>query len=273
MRQKDAFTLIELLVVIAIISILAAITFPVFARAKDGAYRSSDINNMNQLRTAIQLYKADQGAYPPALLGYVSLYQSGPNAGNVIPADQVQGALYPKRVQSIETFRPAYNRVGNNLTTTAVWPARWVNPAETDPLRLQRFGTSDTVQRAVFNGTCSEVNAQYYAVSGYDVARVPDGAGGFRYELRYALFWSGYGVPTSPCATDGSGLGSPTDDPRQLGYTDPPDTSVVTWNSYYRDYSNGAVTRTKRDIVLFVGGSARAYDSASVAERSWQVAP
>jgi prepilin-type N-terminal cleavage/methylation domain-containing protein len=36
LRQRRAFTLIELLVVIAIISILAAILFPVFARARTG---------------------------------------------------------------------------------------------------------------------------------------------------------------------------------------------------------------------------------------------
>ena len=42
-RKQRAFTLIELLVVIAIISILAAILFPVFARARENARRISCI--------------------------------------------------------------------------------------------------------------------------------------------------------------------------------------------------------------------------------------
>ena len=72
MSRRNAFTLIELLVVIAIIGILSAIIFPVFARMKDSAYKSGDLTNMNSIRTALQLYRADQGAYPPTLLGYAS---------------------------------------------------------------------------------------------------------------------------------------------------------------------------------------------------------
>jgi len=40
--KHNAFTLIELLVVIAIIAILAAILFPVFARAREKARQSGD---------------------------------------------------------------------------------------------------------------------------------------------------------------------------------------------------------------------------------------
>ncbi len=39
-KRISAFTLIELLVVIAIIAILAAILFPVFARARENARRA-----------------------------------------------------------------------------------------------------------------------------------------------------------------------------------------------------------------------------------------
>lgn len=54
-----AFTLIELLVVIAIIAILAAILFPVFARAKDAAKKTSSLSNVKQLGTSNLLYAAD----------------------------------------------------------------------------------------------------------------------------------------------------------------------------------------------------------------------
>lgn len=58
MRRK-AFTLIELLVVIAIIAILAAILFPVFARAKEAAKKTAGLAQMKQLATAVMMYAAD----------------------------------------------------------------------------------------------------------------------------------------------------------------------------------------------------------------------
>lgn len=58
-RYKRAFTLIELLVVISIIAVLAAILFPVFARARENARRSSCMSNMKQLGLAFMQYTQD----------------------------------------------------------------------------------------------------------------------------------------------------------------------------------------------------------------------
>lgn len=52
----SGFTLIELLVVVAIIAILAALLFPVFAKARGSAHRSSCQSNLKQLSTAFDLY-------------------------------------------------------------------------------------------------------------------------------------------------------------------------------------------------------------------------
>jgi len=63
--DKKGFTLIELLVVIAIISILAAILFPVFARARESARAASCLSNMKQMGLAIEMYKQDYDSYYP----------------------------------------------------------------------------------------------------------------------------------------------------------------------------------------------------------------
>jgi prepilin-type N-terminal cleavage/methylation domain-containing protein/prepilin-type processing-associated H-X9-DG protein len=54
--MKRAFTLIELLVVIAIIAILAAILFPVFARAKEAAKKTACLSNSKQNALAVLMY-------------------------------------------------------------------------------------------------------------------------------------------------------------------------------------------------------------------------
>ncbi len=59
MKRHAGFTLIELLVVIAIIAILAAILFPVFARAREKARQTSCLSNLKQLALAEQMYQQD----------------------------------------------------------------------------------------------------------------------------------------------------------------------------------------------------------------------
>ncbi|MHB8995533.1 MAG: DUF1559 family PulG-like putative transporter [Armatimonadota bacterium] len=60
MRRHDlGFTLIELLVVIAIIAILAAILFPVFARAREAARKSVCLSNLKQICLSCHMYAQD----------------------------------------------------------------------------------------------------------------------------------------------------------------------------------------------------------------------
>ncbi len=68
-RTKNGFTLIELLVVIAIIAILAAILFPVFARARENARRASCQSNLKQITLGIKQYVQDYDELYPTYLG------------------------------------------------------------------------------------------------------------------------------------------------------------------------------------------------------------
>jgi prepilin-type N-terminal cleavage/methylation domain-containing protein/prepilin-type processing-associated H-X9-DG protein len=63
---RKGFTLIELLVVIAIIAILAAILFPVFARARENARRTSCLSNLKQMGLGMMQYVQDYDSNYPA---------------------------------------------------------------------------------------------------------------------------------------------------------------------------------------------------------------
>jgi prepilin-type N-terminal cleavage/methylation domain-containing protein/prepilin-type processing-associated H-X9-DG protein len=66
-RRFKAFTLIELLVVIVVISILAAILFPVFARARENARKAACMSNLKQIGLAVAMYSQDYDeTYPIA---------------------------------------------------------------------------------------------------------------------------------------------------------------------------------------------------------------
>ncbi len=78
-RSPRGFTLIELLVVIAIIAILAAILFPVFARARENARKSTCQSNLKQLGLGFMQYKQDYDEKFPAM--YWSGTRWEPNPG------------------------------------------------------------------------------------------------------------------------------------------------------------------------------------------------
>ena len=98
--RNSAFTLIELLVVIAIIAILAAILFPVFARARENARRSSCQSNLKQIALGALQYSQD---YDERLLPYALRVQSTNNSTAFIPlywGDIIQP--YVKSIQILD---------------------------------------------------------------------------------------------------------------------------------------------------------------------------
>ncbi len=111
MRMRRGFTLIELLVVIAIIAILAAILFPVFARAKSKARQASCQSNMKQLALAFIMYCSDYDGKFPAVYNDALGYPQG----RIIWAD----CIYPY-VKNRQLFMcPALNRSIEPI------PGRW----------------------------------------------------------------------------------------------------------------------------------------------------
>ena len=84
MRKNRGFTLIELLVVIAIIAILAAILFPVFARAREAARKATCLSNLKQICLAAIMYAQDYDEVLPtaSCTGWMS------SAHPVDPANQ-----------------------------------------------------------------------------------------------------------------------------------------------------------------------------------------
>ncbi len=87
------FTLIELLVVIAIISILAAILFPVFARARENARRTACLSNLKQIGLGVAMYTQD---YDERLVSYSYPTPDGSAPAPGIPATYgFQVALHP----------------------------------------------------------------------------------------------------------------------------------------------------------------------------------
>jgi prepilin-type N-terminal cleavage/methylation domain-containing protein/prepilin-type processing-associated H-X9-DG protein len=79
--RSKAFTLIELLVVIAIIAILAAILFPVFARAREKARQTQCAGNLKQLGLAVLQYIQDYDELPMCGLYYVPNDACGNRSG------------------------------------------------------------------------------------------------------------------------------------------------------------------------------------------------
>jgi prepilin-type N-terminal cleavage/methylation domain-containing protein/prepilin-type processing-associated H-X9-DG protein len=107
---RCAFTLIELLVVIAIIALLAAILFPVFARARENARRASCQSNLKQIGIGVAQYVQDYDEKMPNIYeneGGVTLYMWNDTIQPYVKSYQIFICPSNKTPQSWSTKRPA----------------------------------------------------------------------------------------------------------------------------------------------------------------------
>lgn len=167
-KEASGFTLIELLVVIAIIAILAAILFPVFARARETAKVSNCIATIKQVGIAVANYVDDHnGAYPWAPLyqnenhapdnieGYaVGQYFAGDTgieatlpSGKGIPLKR-ERPLW-KYTKTVNMFKcpsePKYPHSGNKYTDFEWWGNSYPMNAAWDCSNLQGVGLIATL--------------------------------------------------------------------------------------------------------------------------------
>lgn len=149
--RVQGFTLIELLTVIAIIAILTAILFPIAGTVREQARASDCMTHLHQLWVSANMYRQDEGGFPPALLGEAE--QAAKNAGgNCDPtlstglpwqpgggngcgpanADAtLAGYLYRDQIRDLNIFRcPDNNQKDKSVAVIAHFP----NPVQySDP--------------------------------------------------------------------------------------------------------------------------------------------
>jgi prepilin-type N-terminal cleavage/methylation domain-containing protein/prepilin-type processing-associated H-X9-DG protein len=113
-NARSGFTLIELLVVIAIIAILAAILFPVFARAREKARQTSCMSNVKQLQLGVLMYAQDfDEMLPTEEYNFVGDYNTEGNGswrGAIFPyVKNAQLFICPSHNPTTDVFDGRYN--------------------------------------------------------------------------------------------------------------------------------------------------------------------
>ncbi len=177
MQNRKGFTLIELLVVIAIIAILAAILFPVFAKAREKARQSSCASNLKQIGLSVMQYAQDYDETLPgqdmpegnSLYGNYIAYTSIPDSGSWI------GQLKPYLKNSDILLCPSTKGNAPNGTVAGSMCSYMANGCTW----YQSMGTFTQPASTIL---MSDGGASYFWARGYPTGGYTPGAG----------FWFGH---------------------------------------------------------------------------------
>lgn len=125
MRRK-AFTLIELLIVIAIIGVLAGLIIATTGVARPAARDAKRAANLDEIRTALEMYHTQNEAYPAAPVGNLASDISGlaPRFISKIPID-------PKNVDPF-VYKYYVNNDGSKYILWAKFEQETAKPLEDD---------------------------------------------------------------------------------------------------------------------------------------------
>jgi prepilin-type N-terminal cleavage/methylation domain-containing protein/prepilin-type processing-associated H-X9-DG protein len=134
-KLKNGFTLIELLVVIAIIAILAAILFPVFAKAREKAKQTKCTNNLKQCATALMMYAQDWDGW---VLGYnncsegeILWHDSLINGSYLSTRNVILCPSYPPYYWDLKNSSRRYNTYGFHVELDTTYPSYIIRPSGT----------------------------------------------------------------------------------------------------------------------------------------------
>jgi len=141
MRHQRGFTLVEIVVVISIVVLVAALTWPVFRKAKAQALEASSISNMRQLHVAIGVYRSDYEGVEYGSMEDMGLPDApspqylGPSVSTLRPPTMTsRGYYYYPVPSSIDHRNPPWKvYCPEHLGQTVLLADVWFNPVIGDP--------------------------------------------------------------------------------------------------------------------------------------------